>query len=138
MKHRRTIRTSDRSGPRRGAILLMVMICLLIATLILGTLLKTAMTHRRQMRSEQMRMQADWLVESAIERAVHHLETDPNYQGETWTIPAADLNNRDSGRVRIAIRKPADGSAGRILNVEAIYPVGTPRQAKRTKQISVR
>ena len=115
----------------------MVMICLLISTLILGTLLKTAVTHRRQMRTEEQRAQADWLAESAIERAVHRLETDANYQGETWKVPAADLNGRDSGRVRITVRKSSDGLGKHILSVEAVYPVGTPRQIKRTKQISV-
>jgi len=118
-------------------ILLMVMICLLISTLILGTLLKTAVTHRRQMRTEEQRAQADWLAESAIERAVHSLETDANYQGETWKVSTADLNGRDSGRVRITVQKTGDGPAERILTVEAVYPVGTPRQAKRTKQIRV-
>jgi len=115
----------------------MVMICLLISTLILGALLKTAVAHRRQMLTEEQRMQADWLAESAVERATHRLQIDVNYPGETWNIPAADLNGRDSGRVRITVRKADKGSDGHRVTVEAVYPVGTERQVKRTKRISM-
>src|SRR5262245_49285586 len=63
-----------RSTPgRRGAFLIVALICLVIATLLLGSLLKLATVQHRQMLSEQARLQAEWLAESGLARAAHKL-----------------------------------------------------------------
>lgn len=123
---------------RRGAILICAMICLLLISLLLGSLLKLALAHRRQVRTEQYRLQAQWLAESAMERSVDRLAADGEYSGEEWNIAAKELDGRHAGSVKISVQKSATRPMQRIVTVEAIYPSGVARSAKRTKQLTVR
>lgn len=123
---------------RRGAIMICAMICLLLISLLLGSLLKVALAHRRQVRTEQYRLQAQWLAESALERSVSRLAADADYSGEEWNIAAKELDGRHAGSVKIGVQKSAQRPMQRIVTVEAIYPSGVARSAKRTKQLTVR
>ena len=123
---------------RRGAIMVGAMICLLLISLLLGSLLKVALAHRRQVRTEQYRLQAQWLAESAMERSVNRLTADGDYSGEEWNIAAKELDGRHAGSVKISVQKSAKRPMQRIVTVEAIYPSGVARSAKRTKQLTVR
>jgi hypothetical protein len=123
---------------RRGGIMVIAMVCLVITTLILGSLLKMVTMHHTQMRYEQQRIQADWLAEAGLERAADKLTADPNYSGETWQIPAAEMGGEQGGSVQIAI-EPAPGHPDqRIVSVAAIFPTETKRFAKRSKKVTVR
>ena len=45
-----------------------MMICLLLVTVVFGSLLKVALAETDQVRHEQARRQAHWLAESGVER----------------------------------------------------------------------
>src|SRR4051812_23678064 len=94
--------SSSRSRPLRcGAVVVVVLICLMLIVLIGGTLLRTGLVQRRQLRMEERKLQAEWLAESGLERAAARLAEDPAYRGETRKILAADLGGPWSGTVII-------------------------------------
>ncbi|MCH9725525.1 MAG: hypothetical protein K0U86_11585 [Planctomycetes bacterium] len=120
---------------RRGAVLVIVMVCLMLVSLLMASLLKSALLQRRQIMKEQLRVQAEWILESALERGALQRLKDPKYQGEVWKISPVDLGTRYAGSAEITL-KPA-GKDGRLISIEAhvIYPEKTTFSVTRTKKV---
>src|SRR6185436_2639495 len=74
------------SDRRPGTVLAAVLVVLLVALLVCGSLLRVAALHRQQVRSQQHREQAAWLVEAGLGRGAAAAAADPAYQGETWEV----------------------------------------------------
>lgn len=130
-------RPSRRTHRRRGAFLMIVMVCIAISAILLGALLKLALLTDRQTVYEQARLQADWLADSGIERAAYRLTHDPDYAGETWSVSPESLGGRDAASVKITVLKNEDQTAPRTVVVEAVYPIGVVHHARRTRQATV-
>lgn len=129
---------NDPIQARRGGIMVVAMVCLVLTTLILGSLLKLVTMHHTQSRFEQQRVQADWLAEAGLERAADNLSRDAGYSGENWQISAEEIGGTNTGSVEIAI-KPSPGNRDeRIASVVATFPADTTRYAKRSKTAVVR
>ena len=123
------------SRRRSGAFMIVAMICLLLTTALLGTLLKMAVLGLRQAHVDASGLQADWLAESALDRAAAKLAKDAAYAGETWSIPAEDLDGLHTGRVVISIKPPSGNLAE--VEVAAQYPAEGAFSVKRTKRLLV-
>ena len=128
---------SDFAAPRRGAFTVVVLVCLLISTMVLASLLKIVLLHERQLGREFVRVQTNWLADSGLERAVGRLAVDPNFTGETWTIDAARLGGRDPAVVAIRIEQVESQPLQRLIVVEATYPAQGSEQARITRQATV-
>ena len=74
--------------PSRGMTVVAVLVCLIILTLISGAVLKVSVAQRELARSQERRLQAEWLAESGAERALARLARDRDYTGETWSLGA--------------------------------------------------
>ncbi|MFV0443104.1 MAG: hypothetical protein ACK5Q5_06005 [Planctomycetaceae bacterium] len=98
--------------PRRGALLIIVLVCLLAIVALAGTLLKLAVTQHRQSRVQFHQLQAEWLTLSGLDRAARQRANDPDWTGETWT-PTLGLGGET---VRVDMRlAPSDGSPQEIV-----------------------
>ncbi|HPM82962.1 MAG TPA: hypothetical protein PLF81_19800 [Candidatus Anammoximicrobium sp.] len=118
MKH--ILRTRANHG--RGVILAAVLLSLLVVMMLGAELTEAIVQHHRQSRLAEDRQQALWIAESALQRAAHALAKSPDYQGETWRVPAEVLGSGRAGVAAIAV-KPAAGSATqRRIAVQAYYP----------------
>jgi type II secretory pathway pseudopilin PulG len=89
------------------------MIVALVAMVVIGALLATTlgllMGHRDQVYRQRRALQADLLVESALDRAAHRAMLEEGYRGETWEIAAPeDERNPWHATAEIAV---AHGSA---------------------------
>ena len=124
-------------NPRRGIVLIALMIFLAVATMLVLSWLKIAGLERRQLRSLQERAQAEWLAESALERAAARLSADPEYTGETWKLTPDELSGRDEAEVLIRVEPVADESQNREIVVRADYPVAADRRHRRTKTLTI-
>lgn len=124
------------SQNRKGAFLLIAMVCLMLTSGLLGTLLKMASANRNQAQFEAASLQAQWLAESALDRAAAKLSADANYPGETWDIKPEELGGPHAGQVVITA-KPGDGSALRNVEVVARFPLESPRSVKRTRRLTI-
>jgi hypothetical protein len=123
----------SRWRPRRGAVVVVVIVCLVVITLLCGALLRTGLARRAQVRSEERRLQADWLAESGLERAAARLASDAGYAGETWELSPKDLDGVAPGVVRIVVEPLEGRPRGRRVRVQADYPRDPPLRARRSR-----
>jgi Tfp pilus assembly protein PilV len=122
---------------RRGAVLVVVLVCLAVAAAMFVVLVKLAATGRQSMQTQCWRMQAQWLAESGLERAAARLAADAKYTNETWTISAEELGGDAAGVVRIRAEAVADRPNRRLVSVEADYPDDPQHRVRCNKQIVV-
>lgn len=113
------------SRDRRGAALVAAMVTLLVVTLVAAALVKTMVATHRQSQRYADELQAQWLAEAALDRALVQLRSQSDYSGETW-IPSLALSGEsgdesDAGSVTIRIESAAGGSP-RVIHVEAAWP----------------
>ena len=122
---------------RRGAVLVVVLVCLAVAAAMFVVLVKLAAAGRQSMQAQCWRMQAQWLAESGLERAAARLAADAKYTNETWTIAAEELGGDAAGVVRIRAEAVADQPNRRLVSVEADYPDDPQHRVRCNKQIVV-
>ena len=128
--------------PRRGMTIVAVLVCLLVVMLLGAALLRVALTERDSNRDQERRLQAEWLVESGLERARARLAADGNYAGETWQIAAAELGLEDAnanaglaaGVVTIVVDRPAGAGGRRRVRVQADYPRDGPHPSRHSQE----
>lgn len=106
---------------RRGTILLLVLVSVLIAGALMASVVRSTTLRRAQQRQEFARWQASRLADSGLARAAARLASDPNYRGETWSIAAEILGGRP-GRVTIALAPDPRGEAPWIVTATAYWP----------------
>lgn len=124
-----------RSNRRRGLTSVVALIALVIIALVCAAILKVGLSRRVDLAGTERRLQADWLAESALDRASSRLALAPDYGGETWTIPAEDLGGRGPASVVIRVEPVADRPDRRRVVVQAEYPSGATLRARRGKEI---
>jgi Tfp pilus assembly protein PilX len=122
---------------RRGAFLVVVLVCLLVTGMLAGSLLKLVLLQDRQLCYEQSRLQAAWLAESGLDRASSRLGSDPSYRGETWEIDAARLGGAEAAVVAIRVTNEENRDTQRTVIVEAHFPAEGPHPARLTRQARI-
>ena len=114
-----------------GFVLAFVLICLTVVTIALAAMIGRMSQGHRQIKQRQRQVQAQWLAESAIDRAAARLRRDPSYQGETWQLSPADLGDRWSAQISIQIEPPELGTLALIHVTVSVSPVGAAGRSMR-------
>jgi hypothetical protein len=136
----------DRSrSPRRGLAAVAVLICLLIVTMIGGALLKVGVAQRDQSRAAERALQAEWLAQSGINRALARLAASPEYRGEAWEIKPGELRPGEpagpergaAALVTITVERPGGSADQRLVKVRADVPPDPTRRARHSTQLLV-
>lgn len=122
---------------RRGVILVAVLVCLAVATGMFLVVVRQTLAERRAMRANQREMQAVWLAEAALERAVARVAADAAYVGETWSLGAKEFASDKGAVVRIVVEPIVDQSQRRSIRVEADYPDAPEQRCRRVKRMAV-
>jgi len=128
---------ADPRKPRRAAVLIVTLVCVAVASSMLVSLAKNAVAGRRMMQNESRRLQAIWLAESALERAVWRLAADADYQGETWILSAEQLAGPRRGVVKIEIQTIPEQPDHRLVRVQADYPDHPQHRVRQHKEARV-
>src|SRR5262245_59485829 len=128
---------SHQPASRRGAFTVVVLVSLLVVGMLVASLLRMALLQDRQLGYDQLRLQASWLAESGMERAVSRSSADPGYSGETWRIEPEQLRGASAAAVVIRVEKAETNSSQRKIIVEAVYPEEGPHQARLTRETTV-
>lgn len=124
--------------PRRRAVALAaVLIVLTLVIGVTGALVCTLAVENRQLRSHDDQLQALWLVEAGLQRAAAQLDAAPDYDGETWVIPAEQLDGRLPGRVEIRIETAEDDADRRVIAVTADYPDDPLLRKRSSRRIGI-
>lgn len=119
---------------RRGAVLIMTLVCLALATIIGGVLLRWIVLEHKLLATRTNESQARWLAEAGIERAAAQLAADVDYSGETWQL-AGDLPSGHLGQVELRIETIDGQPRQRSVLAMAEYPTDADTPARVRKQI---
>lgn len=116
---------------RRGAVLVMAMVALLVVTLVAGALVRSLIATHRQSHRYADELQAQWLAEAGLARATAKLRADGAYQGEIWqaSVAPAMSSEADSGEVTIAV-----DPATKKITALAVYPTDEHRRVLVTRE----
>ena len=120
---------------RRGAVLIMTLVCLALATIVGGVLLRWIVLEHKLLAARATESQARWLAEAGIERAAARLAADADYSGETWQLAAGDLPSGRAGQVELRIETIDGQPRQRSVLVMAEYPTDSETPARARKQI---
>lgn len=145
------IRSRPHKRSRRALTTIAVLACLIVITLITAVLLKVGLAQRSEVRSREHRLQAEWLAESGLDRALARLATDRSYSGEKWSIDAQGLafsssptTGQPSGAaappaamVTIVVDRVAQQANRRHIRVQADYGLDPPARSRHTKQVLI-
>src|SRR5262249_50412500 len=116
-----TMTVKGRKRQSRGLTAVAVLVCLVIITMISGAILKVGLAQRDQVRSQERRLQAEWLAESGIQRALARLALEPDYRGESWEISAQELGSSEPALVTISVDRLVNHPARRRVRARADY-----------------
>ncbi len=121
---------------RCGAVLIVALICLTLTAVVFASLLRSSMARAQMLRQDVRAQQAHWLAEAGIERAAAMMAHDPDYTGEVWHVPAAELPSHHDAVVTIEVKPHRDGQQS--ILVIADYPAQEHLRVRSRKQITYR
>jgi hypothetical protein len=121
---------------RSGLLLVAALVCLLVITSMLASMLQNAMRSRRELRTERDRRQAELLLDAGAGRAAARLADDPAFQGDTWEVPGQAIVGNGDGRVTTEVSREPDGVTIQ-MKVVAEYPLGRSFSIRRSRTFEV-
>ncbi len=132
---RRTIKNAAR---RRGAGLVIALVTLLVITSTMAAIIHALLFDLRQTRQTANELQAQWLADSSVSRAVAQLRNSESYAGETWRASVAgDTSAESYGVAEIRIERPAGREKELRVIVEARYPDHPHRRVLARRSLSL-
>jgi len=132
---RRPIRGQAR--PRRsGLMIIAALVCLLVVTSIVGSMVQSALRARRQLHVERDRRQAELLLEAGANRAAARLAVEPGFLGETWELPAEAIIGQGDGHVTTEVSRNANNQNWQV-HVVAEYPLDRDLPIRRSHTFQI-
>jgi Tfp pilus assembly protein PilX len=122
---------------RSGAVLAVALICLLVITALGGLLLRALIAERRQSERQRYETQALWIAESAVQRAMSQLASNPDYAGETWRLETEQNGANAPGSAVIQLRSTADDRTQVRILVEVQYPTDAVYRVRQDRDILI-
>jgi Tfp pilus assembly protein PilX len=121
---------------RRGSALIISMICLVLTSVLTVSLVQIVLLQRSQVERDEWQLQAEWLAESGLDRAVAQLAANESYHGEEWLPQPTDAPS-PLGRVTITIDRTAKDS-GLLVTAVADVPDDAEERARVRKTIKIK
>jgi type II secretory pathway component PulK len=112
------------------------LVCLLLVTMLVSSMLQSALNSRRQLRVEQHARQTQLLLQAGAERANLQLASDAKYQGETLRLSMPTNVEKREGEIVIRATNVGQDSPPRV-EVVARYPLDSPHVVQRTVSFSI-
>jgi hypothetical protein len=103
---------------RSGTVFIAVLACLVIATTLVTSTVRTALQARRAVRTQLYLEQTQLLLSAGVQRAAHKLQSSLDYQGEVWNLPASVLPGNYPAEVEITLSPDREGLS-RMVSVTA-------------------
>ncbi|MFG0334801.1 MAG: hypothetical protein ACF8TS_15710 [Maioricimonas sp. JB049] len=128
----------DTESPRRGAALIVAVICLLFAGALSLSVVRLVVTQQRQLEREEWATQAALLAEGGIARAIEQLNLSRTYEGETWQ-PDVPGENAHPARVELTVEHLDDEPLGPRIRVEAVadYPDAAEQRTRIRRSVII-
>lgn len=120
---------------RRGMVVLLVVIAMLICTSISVSLAQTLLLQEQRVAHLSLKHQADLLAQSALDRADRLLARNSQLSESLWEIPADDAGRQ----ARVLIRfQPGAAEGVRRVAITADLSAGPRQQVRTTLQSELR
>jgi len=116
-------RRADHAVRRRGSVFPVFVISLLLVSATGAALIRSVLTQRALIRSDELRLQTEWLIQSGAAKAAAKLAADPGYPGETWTIPPDQLRKTYAASIQIEVKRPRQDAGERGTSTAVPYEV---------------
>ena len=123
---------------RKGSVLVIVLISMLVATMLGASLIRTVLVRQRQIHVLASQQQALWLAEAGVQRAFHELAEGPDYDGETWEVPPDALGEGREAKVTIEVSKTEDVPEGRLVSVRVQLDTGATAPTGFQREVAFR
>ena len=125
------------SSPHRhphGAILVVVLLTLVVILGLMGSLSQLSVMQHNESRRFEIQAQADWLAESAADRAANRFAIS-EFSTDTWTVSLAELGTVQIVTRAILLESPQ--SSGRLESHVRLDPgfTRTPIHGHATRQL---
>lgn len=134
--HLATSSRTRRHAPHRGVVLIIVIVTTSISLVLFGMWAQNMVKEHRRFANQQYRLQATRLAEAGIRRAMARKLVDPQFQEETWSVPAESLGGTHAANVQIRA-VPGDNATTVRYEATAQFPADAVRRAQITKEIEV-
>jgi Tfp pilus assembly protein PilV len=122
-----------RLGRRRGFLLIVVLMGLLVMSATVASVVRTSWSGTRQAQWEQAAWQAEWLLEAGADFSRAAVRADSTWEGATWRVPGAVLSG---GEGEVVARVKVVGER-RVVVLRARYPVGGARAVTREVEVGL-
>lgn len=117
----RTHPPTQRHSNRRGFALVLSILSLVLFGLAAAVLVQSLDWQRGVVQSDAIRLQVDWLAQSAVNRAAAKLNEQPDYVGETWAVPATELDGTATAKITITAAKAAEPAKRHQVQIHVEY-----------------
>ncbi len=114
--------TAIRHGNRRGTVLVIFMVSLAMLSLTAAAMLRVTLLQRSMVQSNELRIQSEWLFQSAVARASSQLKSNAEYAGEEWKITALSLGQTSGAVANISVDTVDGKTNERRVAITVLYP----------------
>ncbi|HEY2827919.1 MAG TPA: hypothetical protein VGJ04_09990 [Pirellulales bacterium] len=135
--HKSSRAFKSRGRHRRGAVLVAALVEFIVAAAILFAVLQAVVGHQRQLLAGRQQIQAQWLAQAGIDRAVAQLQKSPDYRGETWRVSADELDGIAPAEVQIRLETVPERTDDLHLSVQAKYPADSVHCVQQTRETTI-
>ena len=116
-----TVRSRVIRRPKRAAILVVLIFIMTLVATLFGLWGRQVLREQHQLETQKYRLQAVRLAEAGVRRLAAKHALDEEFQNESWTVPADQLDNRHAAIVRLQLHKADDGSPTKYV-ATATFP----------------
>tara|TARA_R110002072_G_scaffold303099_1_gene493380 strand:+ start:66546 stop:66968 length:423 start_codon:yes stop_codon:yes gene_type:complete len=122
---------------RQGTVLVIFMVSLAMLTLTGAAMLRVTLLQRSMVKSNELRIQSEWLFQSAVARASTELKSNAEYTGEEWTMTASSLGQNSDALAKISV-EPVEGKTNeRRVAITINYPPNDAQRATVSRAVTI-
>lgn len=129
--------SNNASSHRRGTILVMFMVGLAMLSLTIAAMVRVTLLQRDIVQSNELRIQSEWLFQSAVVRATTRFRSNAAYKGEEWNIPAESLGQPSGAVATISVEPPEEQTKERRVKITLLYAPDKPLRAMVSREVSI-
>ena len=122
---------------RAGTVLVIFMVSLAMLSMTAAALLRVTLLQRSMVRNNELRIQSEWLFQSAVVRASSRVRSNAEYSGEEWNIAGESLGQTFDAVAKISIEAVDGKTNERRASITVIYPPDDAERATVSRSVTI-
>lgn len=124
-------------GNRSGTVLVIFMVSLAMLSLTAAAMLRVTLLQRSMVQSNELRIQSEWLFQSAVARASSELKSNAEYAGEEWKMTAQSLGQTSGAVANISVEAVDGKTNERRVAITVLYPPDDAQRATVSRSVTI-